>query len=766
MSEEKMRQKNRSKREIEDIVQQMTLEEKAGICSGQDFWHTKAVERLGIPSIMLSDGPHGIRKQEIGGDHLGVGTSILAVCFPAGCLSAASFDRELLKRLGETIGNECQAEEIGVVLGPAMNIKRSPLCGRNFEYYSEDPLVSSEMATAYIKGVQSKNIGTSPKHFLANNQEYLRMTGDSVVEERALREIYLESFRKAVKDAKPWTVMVSYNRINGEFATENKKYLTDILRDEWKFQGYTVSDWGAVNDRVEALKAGMELEMPSSGGVNDQKIVEAVKKGGLDEKILDQACMRILKGVYRYWDNKQKNAVFDREKDHEIARQIAEESMILLKNEGILPLSEDKKIAFVGCYATNPRYQGGGSSHINSSKVISALQVAKRNPNIVFAEGFLEDENEKIDKNRWRETLDIAQKVEAVVIFAGLSEQVEAEGYDREHMQLPKAQNELIEAICAVQKNVVVVLHNGSPVEMPWIDKVSAVLESYLGGQAVGEAQYKILFGMVNPSGKLAETFPVRLEDNPTWPYYGRDGNTILYREGILTGYRYYDARKIEVLFPFGHGLSYTEFTYSNLILSANKIKDTECLQVNVNVKNTGKRFGKEVVQLYVSALESDIMRPARELRAFEKISLEPGEEKTVKFILDKKAFAYWNTEIHDWYVSDGKYRISIGKSSRDIVLQSDVEVKSTVKLPQIFTRNSTLGDILRSPSGAKVLREVMEHLEDVFMPQENLETEENIGGAQKNFLLDMPLRSLISFMGMDEEMIKNLLKKIEQESA
>ena len=374
---------------IKSLAGQMTLEEKAGLCSGQDFWHTKPVERLGIPSVMLSDGPHGLRKQEEGGDHMGMGDSIEAVCFPAGCLTAASFDRKLLYQLGETLGNECQAEDIAVLLGPAMNIKRSPLCGRNFEYYSEDPLVSTELAASYIKGVQSKNVGTSPKHFLANNQEHYRMTGSSNVDERTLREIYLASFETAVKDAKPWTVMGAYNRVNGIFATENKEYLTDILRDEWGFDGYAVSDWGAVNDRVDALKAGLELEMPGSGGANDKAIVDAVKAGKLDESVLDQACERMLEVLYRYLESRDEKAVFDREKDHETARKAAETSMVLLKNEGVLPLGKEQKVAFIGHYAKEPRYQGGGSSHIHSSRVVSAWEAAQGKADILFSQGYI-----------------------------------------------------------------------------------------------------------------------------------------------------------------------------------------------------------------------------------------------------------------------------------------------------------------------------------------------------------------------------------------
>lgn len=751
---------------IRSLIKQMTLEEKAGMCSGADFWHTKGVERLGIPPVALSDGPHGLRKQEEKGDHLGMGDSIEAVCFPAGCLSASSFDRKLLRKLGETLGNECQAENISVILGPAMNIKRSPLCGRNFEYFSEDPLVSSELGEAYIKGVQSKNVGTSPKHFLANNQEHYRLTGTSEVDERTLREIYLSSFEGAAKNAKPWTVMGAYNRVNGVFATENETYLTDILRNEWGFDGYVVSDWGAVNERVPGLKAGLDLEMPSSNSVNDRKIIQAVKNGDLSGKILDKACERILTVMYRYLDNRDETAVFDREKDHDMAAMIAEESMVLLKNDTeILPLSKEQKVAFIGHYAKEPRYQGGGSSHIHSSKVTSALEAGKENGNIIFAQGF-EDKAEDSNSVMLAEAVHVAEQADVAVLFIGLPERYESEGFDRKHMNLPKCQNELVEAVCKVQKNVVVVLHNGSPVEMPWAEQTPAILESYLGGEAVGKAQYRILFGEVNPSGRLAETFPIRLEDNPTWPFYGNEGETVPYREGILVGYRYYDAKHMPVLFPFGHGLSYTEFEYSDLKISADQIKDTDSVQVSLTVKNIGTRAGKEVVQLYVAPQNPDFMRPEKELRAFEKIALEPRESKRITFTLDKRAFSYWNTTIHDWHVTSGKYEIQVGRSSRVIKLRNVIQIESTVAIPYTFTRNSTFGEILARPEKMQSAMEILGAMGGVPSNPDTMEEQvkegENLEMMQA-LLSYTPLRGLIGFMGLDDEKVEAVLEKLNE---
>ena len=733
---------------IKELVANMTLEEKAGMCSGMDFWHTKPVERLGIPSIMVSDGPHGLRKQDDKADHLGVNESIKAVCFPTACATAASFNRELLTSLGETIGNECQAEQVSTILGPGANIKRSPIGGRNFEYFSEDPLVATELAGAFIHGVQSKNIGTSLKHFLANNQETRRMSCSSNIDERTLREIYLAAFEGAVIKEKPWTVMNSYNCVNGVHTSQSKKFLTDILRDEWGFDGFVVSDWGAVDSRPEDLAAGLDLEMPSSNGENDKLIVEAVKNGALDEKELDQAVERILSIIYRYEDNKDTSAVFDRDADHEKARKMAEETIVLLKNDGILPLQESMKVAFIGKYAAKPRYQGGGSSHINSHKVTSAVDAAAGNPNVVYAQGF-DDAADVVDEAMLAEAVDVAKNAEVAVIFAGLPDAFESEGFDREHIRMPACQNELISRICEVQEQVIVVLHNGSPVEMPWISKVKGVVEAYLGGQAVGGAEYDILFGKVNPSAKLAETFPLRLEDNPSYLFFPGEGDVVNYQEGIFVGYRYYDKKNMEVLFPFGYGLSYTTYAYSNLQLDKKHMKDTETLTVSVDVTNTGSMAGKEIIQVYVADQESSVIRPKKELREFAKVFLQPGETKTVTFTLGKRSFAYYNTEISNWFVESGNFDIMIGASSRDIRLQDTVWVEGTTKLKKIYHLDSTLGDIKKDPKAKAVIEELMKRLNSVDggEEEENSAASEAIPAEMQEAMQRyMPIRGILSF--------------------
>ena len=603
---------------IKELVSRMTLEEKASLCSGLDFWHTKGVERLGIPSEMVSDGPHGLRKQDDKADHLGINDSIQAVCFPAGCATASSFNRELVTKLGETLGEECQAENVSTILGPAMNIKRSPLCGRNFEYYSEDPLVSTEMAGALVHGVQSKHIGTSPKHFMANNQEYHRLTSSSEMDERTMREIYLASFEGMVKKEKPWTIMNAYNKLNGTYLCENKEMLTDVLRKEWGFDGYVMTDWGAMNDRVEALKAGCNLEMPSCEGATDVEIVAAVQDGTLDESVLDKSCEEYLNVIFKYEENRDKNAVFQHEKDHETAREIEEECIVLLKNEdALLPLSADKKVAFIGKYAEEPRYQGGGSSHINSFKTESAMDAVEflatvKKENITFAKGF-DDVEDKVDEALAAKAVEAAANADVAVIFAGLPDSFESEGYDRKHLGMPNCQNALIEAVAEAQPNTIVVLHNGAPVEMPWLGKVKAVLEAYLGGQAVGGAVVNVLYGNANPSGRLAETFPLRIQDTPCYLNYGGEHDKSVYSEGVFVGYRYYTSKEMEVLFPFGYGLSYTTFSYGNLTVDKKEFKESEKLLVSVDVTNTGACTGKEVVQLYVAPKGGTIIRPVRE---------------------------------------------------------------------------------------------------------------------------------------------------------
>ena len=758
------------KEKITELISKMTLEEKAGLCSGEDFWHTKGIERLGIPSVMVSDGPHGLRKQEDEADHLGINGSIKAVCFPAGCATASSFDRNLLEELGEIIGNECQAENISTILGPAMNIKRSPLCGRNFEYYSEDPLVSSEMASAFVRGVQSKSVGTSPKHFMANNQEYHRMTSSSEMDERTMREIYLASFENMVKKEKPWTIMNSYNKLNGTYLCENKEMLSDVLRDEWGFDGYVMTDWGAMNERVEALKAGCNLEMPASGGKTDKEIVDAVRSGELDEAVLDKRCEEFLNIIFRYIENRDETVVFDREQDHEKARHIEEECIVLLKNEdNILPLTPEQKTAFIGKYAAAPRFQGGGSSHINSFKTESALDALDtadgiKKENIIYAQGY-DDLEDKTDEEMLREAVEAAKSAETAIIFAGLPDSFESEGYDRTHMRMPQCQITLIEEVAKVQSNTVVVLHNGAPVEMPWIDKVKAVVEVYLGGQAVGGATVNILYGNTNPSGHLAETFPIRVQDTPCYLTYGGEHDKSVYSEGVFVGYRYYASKEMNVLFPFGHGLSYTTFSYSNLTVEKKRIRESETLRVSVDVTNTGNRFGKEVVQLYVAPKNSTVIRPVRELRAFEKTGIAPGETKTVTFLLDSRAYAYWSTEIHGWHVESGEYEIQIGKNAQDIVLSRTVYVESEHTIPKVFTLNSTLGEILADPKGKAVFEQAMSGMAGSDAQEAEAQALEGDGEAISAEMMAammeaMPLRQMISFVpGVTKEALTSLVK-------
>ena len=755
------------KRDVKEIVREMTLEEKAGMCSGKDFWHLKGVERLGIPEVMVSDGPHGLRKQAAEADHLGLNESIKAVCFPTACATACSFDRDLLEEMGERIGDECQAEDLSVILGPAVNIKRSPLCGRNFEYFSEDPYLASQMAAAHIKGVQSKNVGTSIKHFAANNQEHRRMSCSSEVDERTLREIYLAAFETAIKEAKPDTVMCSYNRINGEFASENHWLLTEVLRDEWGFDGYVMSDWGAVNDRVKGLKAGLELEMPASGGTTDKEIVEAVKNGELDEAVLDRAVERILNIVFKFVDNRQEGK-FDKEEDHKLAAKIEAESMVLLKNEGVLPLpTQGKKIAFIGKFAEAPRFQGGGSSHINSFKITGALEAVKEVAQVTYAQGY-DIKEDVIDQDMLNQAVETAKEADVAVIFAGLPDAFESEGYDRSHMRMPQCQNTLISEIAKVQENVVVVLHNGSPVEMPWADEVKGILEAYLGGQAVGQAEVDVLFGKVNPCGKLAETIPYKLADNPSYLNFPGDGQTVTYNEGVFVGYRYYDTKEMPVRYPFGYGLSYTTFEYSDLQLSADKIKDTDTLKVTLKVKNTGDRAGKEIVQLYVADKTGAACRPVKELKNFVKVELQPQEEKTVEMELDKRSFAWYNTQIHDWYAASGEYEILAAASSRDIRLKKTVYVESTTELPIHVHMNTTIGELLENPRTKAVIEGMTDSLIQHMGGSSGDEEEESAASEaiSKEMSLKMmensPLRTLRSFMGMSTGEIKELVEKLQ----
>ncbi len=744
------------KTNIKELVRNMTLEEKAGMCSGLDFWHTKPVERLGIPSVMVSDGPHGLRKQSDEADHLGVNDSIQAVCFPAACATACSFDRSLMKEMGETLGKECQAEGVSVLLGPAVNIKRSPLCGRNFEYLSEDPYLAGELASSYIKGVQSQNVGTSIKHFVANNQEHERMTGSSELDERTLREIYLPAFEISVKKAQPCTVMCSYNKINGIFASENKKLLNDILKEEWGFEGYVMSDWGAVSDRVAGLDAGLELEMPGSHGTNDQRIVQAVESGILEEAVLDRAVERILNIVYRYVENK-KDEIFSREEDHKKAVEIAKQCIVLLKNDDVLPLKAgSEKIAFIGGFAKSPRYQGGGSSHIHASHVASTLEMMEEYTEIEYAEGFSTKED-FYDEKLAAEAIKVAEQADKVVVFAGLPDLFESEGYDRKHMRLPECQYQLIEEILKVQKKVIVVLHNGSPVELPFADRVNAIVEAYLGGEGIGEALAEILSGKSNPCGKLAESFPIRLEDNPSFLNFPGTGKKVYYQEGVFVGYRYYDSKKMKVRFPFGHGLSYSTFKLSDLVLSGRSMRESGTLTVAVKVTNTGNMAGKEVVQLYVKDNTGAAIRPEKELRGFEAVSLQPGESKIVTMTLEKRSFAWFNENINDWYAASGTYEILVGTSSRKIDFTESVEYISETEIPIHVDLNTMIGDVMNHP----LLRD---YVKEAIVPLAAGLTEtddENWAVMMEAMLRYLPIRALRSFSDVTNDELEKHVEEL-----
>ncbi len=690
---------------VKEIVAKMTLEEKAALTTGQDNWFTKPLERLGIVPIRTSDGPHGLRTQEGEVSSLNENTSMKAVCFPAGCASAASFDRKLLKEMGEALGKEAQSLGVHVLLGPGINIKRSPLCGRNFEYFSEDPMVAGELGAAYVAGVQKEGVGTSLKHFFANSQEYRRMDASSNMDERTMREIYLTAFETVVKQSQPWTIMAAYNKIDGVYATANKKYLTKLLREEWGYEGCVISDWGAVHDRSAVVDAGCALTMPSATKT-DGEIVEAVKSGMLRDEALNLACEQILILMEKAVAAHKEGVTFDYEGDHKLAERVAEESAVLLKNEEeILPLNKDKKVVFIGNFARAPRYQGGGSSHINSSKVVSALEAVKEaGYDVAFAQGYPE-EGTQTNVDLLKEALVAAKKADVAVIFAGLPDTMESEGVDRRHMKMPVSHNELIAAVCEANPNTVVVLHNGSPVELPWLQQPKAILEMYLGGQAIGSATVKLLYGEINPSGHLPETFPLRLEDNPSYLSYFGEGDQVDYMERFFVGYRYYTSKNIPVAFPFGSGLSYTSFEYSNLLLDKTKMEDTETLKVSVTVKNTGNRAGKALVQLYVAPPREEVIRPVRELKAFEKVQLAPGESKEITVTLGKRAFAHWSTDMSDWRIEPGTYGIQICENAATVLLEQKMKLHSALPYRKVvYSLEMSMGDFAKTTEGRKAL--------------------------------------------------------------
>ena len=668
--------------QYEHLIEKLSPEQKASLCSGKNFWYTKGIEQLGLPEVMMTDGPHGIRKQP-SGDNGGIGGSVPATCFLPACTSAASWDKAMLYRMGQALGEEALEEKVSVILGPGVNIKRNPLCGRNFEYFSEDPYLAGKLAASLIGGIQSTGTGACIKHFAANNQETRRQTINAVVDERALREIYLSAFELAIKQAKPWAVMNAYNQLNGSFCSENGYLLNQILRREWGYTGLVMTDWGAENDRIAGLKAGGNLEMPSSSGINDEKIVEALESGALDERVLDANVDRVIDFILKAKENNlSKKHTYDKEKHHALARSMAANSFVLLKNEeNILPLKKGEKFAVIGEMARKPRFQGAGSSFIEPTKLDNAMDIFKNEYRFEpkYAQGYRCDTDET-DASLLEEAVEVARKDPArkILLFVGLTDIYESEAFDREHMRLPANQLELIEKVCEVNKNVIIILHCGSPVEMPFAQEVKGILCTYLGGQAGAGAVVDIVFGKANPSGKLPETFPLRYEDIPSAKYFPEGPLSVEYRESIFVGYRYFDTVQKQVLFPFGFGLSYTDFAFSDLQLSGENLRDDDALTVSFKVKNTGDRAGAEVCQLYVGAQSSRLFRAAKELKEFTKVYLQPGEEKEIHFALDKRAFAYYNVDSESFEVETGRYNIYVGNSSVNLPLQKQLRVTNT----------------------------------------------------------------------------------------
>ncbi|MBR3766747.1 MAG: glycoside hydrolase family 3 C-terminal domain-containing protein [Clostridia bacterium] len=707
-----------------ELLEQMTLEEKTALCSGKDFWHLNGCERLGLRPIMVSDGPHGLRKHNDKKEKTDIMGSVPAVCFPTASATAASWDEELIYKMGEALGDECKAEKVSVLLGPGNNIKRSPLCGRNFEYFSEDPYLGGKMAASFIKGVQSKGIGTSLKHFAANNQETRRMTIDTIADERTLREIYLASFEIAVKEGKPWTVMNAYNKLLGTYCAENEWLLGQVLREEWGFDGVVVTDWGAENDIHKGIAAGQNLEMPSSNGLGSKKLYDAVKNGELSEEELDERVDEIIDLIMKSQETLGDYS-YSMEEHHELAKEVASGSMVLLKNEdNILPLKKNVTVALIGEMAKSPRYQGAGSSQINAPNVDDAFSVMlKKNYGFLYAKGY-DKTKDVTDLTLLSEAVETAKSAEIAVIFCGLTEEYESEGFDRDHMKMPRSHIDLITAVSKANPNTVVVLSGGSPVEMPWLLSVKAVLNGYLGGEAGAAAAVELLYGEKSPSGKLAETYPLHLEDTPAYFNFPGSQKCVEYRESIYVGYRYYDKVQKEVLFPFGYGLSYTSFKYSGLKISKKSIKATDTLEVSFKIKNTGDVPAAEIAQLYINDKESTVFRPEKELKGFKKVYLAPGEEKTVKITLDKRAFAYYNVNIHDWHVETGEFTILIGASSRDIKLQETVKVTSTVKNIKIPDLREELPCYYEG-NVTQVTDEDFEKLLGYSLPYKNIQNEE-----------------------------------------
>jgi beta-glucosidase len=757
---------------IESLISQMTLEEKAALCTGATAWTTTPIERLGVPPIFVADGPHGVRRvvdiSELNQQ------SLPATCFPTASCLASTWNVDLIHQMGEALAEECIALEVDILLGPGVNMKRSPLCGRNFEYFSEDPFLAGEMAAGLINGVQSKGVGTSLKHFAANNQEFQRLTISAEIDERTLREIYLTAFEKAVKQSKPWTVMCAYNKLNGEYCSEHHTLLSDILKDEWGFEGFVVSDWGAVHDRVASLRGSLDLEMPGPQDDRVKAVIAAVQSGELDESTLDESARRILQIVAKAQEM-PKGGSFDIDAHHELAHKVANEGVVLLKNDGLLPLKEPQHIAVIGHAAQKAHFQGEGSSRVNPTKVeipFMDLQAAAGDAELSYADGYPTDDSFRQDLID--QAADIAGTADVAVLYIALPNFIEAEGYDRTSLDLTAQQIALIKAVAKVQPKTVVVLNNGAPVAMTeWIDDVAAVLEGWMMGQAGGVSISDVLFGKVNPSGKLAETFPLKLADTPAYINWPGGAGKVFYGEGLFIGYRYYDAKQMPVLFPFGYGLSYTNFEYDNAKVSAKTFKDVEGVTVSVDITNTGDLAGMETVQVYVHDQESELVRPEKELKGFAKVELQPGETKTVSIPLDFRAFAYYHPKHRQWITENGDFDLLIGASSADIRQKETVTLESTIVLKSLLDKESTVGEWLDDPVGRVVLYPLMtlllEQSQHLFGSGDD--DEETFSRNILTMVSGMPLASVLTFQQelLDkpvDQIVDELLSRVHQEEA
>ena len=752
---------------LKTIITQMTLEEKAALCTGASAWTTVPIERLDIPEMVVSDGPHGVRR--VPDVHSMAIKSLPATCFPTASCLASTWDVDLLTEMGEALAEECIALNVDVLLGPGVNIKRSPLGGRNFEYMSEDPFLAGEMVTSLIKAIQSKGVGTSLKHFAANNQEFQRFSINAEVDERTLNEIYLLAFETAVKKAKPWTVMCAYNKLNGTYCSEHYELLVNILKQDWDFEGLVVSDWGAVHDRVASLQGGLDLEMPGPQEHRVKAVIDAVRSGELDESILDESVRRILGILFKTKDT-PKGGDFNQDEHHALARKIAAEGMVLLKNNGILPLKGQQHIAVIGHSAENAHFQGGGSSHINPTRVsvpFKAIKALAGNAELTYAQGYQVDDS--FSQDMVDQAAGIAQSADVALLYIALPSFKESEGYDRPDLDLTQQQVALIKAVASVQPNTVVVLNNGAPVAMnAWIDDVAAVLEAWMMGQAGGEAIADILFGEVSPSGKLSETFPLKMADTPAHLNWPGGAGEVRYGEGLFIGYRYYDAKEMPVLFPFGFGLNYTTFDYSNPGISAAAFDDVDGLTVTVDVTNTGSLAGKEIVQVYVHDHEAKMVRPFKELKGFMKVDLQSGETKTVSIYLDFRAFAYYHPKYKQWITEDGDFDILIGASAEDIRHTLTAVLKSTLKLPCLLDKESTIREWIDDPRGNAVLSPLLAKIEahnkEIFSGGEG--DDDTIGLSIIDMLADMPLVSVLMFQQRAlpmpaDEMVEGLLKQV-----